>query len=187
MSAGLVLASLLLAAPTPPPSDLPLEWLKDEEGVVEMLLAHRDEERVDGGTLRLDRRRKLLTWAGAPNEIGCKRRFEVAFSDVRKVEQDRVEAGFTLELAAGKPKTWTLMPLPHVEFLMKGPAVHEGDLQHKTSSLGLVGPDGAPLRMGGRAGGVGPDVRKAAVPEEVERDVERAIKVLRDALASSES
>jgi hypothetical protein len=184
MSPAVALASLLLAGPAPDTSVPPVEWLTDTDGVIEMLLAHRDEDRVDGGTLRLDRRKKLLTWTGAPNEIGCKRHFEVAFSDVKRVEADRVEAGFILELQAGKPRSWVLTPLPHVEHLLKGPAVHEGDLQHKANSLGLVDRDGAPLRMGGRAGGVGPDVRKREVPEQVQRDMDRAIRTLRDALGS---
>jgi hypothetical protein len=169
MSPAVALASLLLAGPAPDTSVPPVEWLTDTDGVIEMLLAHR---------------KKLLTWTGAPNEIGCKRHFEVAFSDVKRVEADRVEAGFILELQAGKPRSWVLTPLPHVEHLLKGPAVHEGDLQHKANSLGLVDRDGAPLRMGGRAGGVGPDVRKREVPEQVQRDMDRAIRTLRDALGS---
>jgi hypothetical protein len=185
VSPAVLLAGLLLAAPggsaSPPPAE---PWITDEDGVLEMLLAHRDDTRVDGGTLRLDRRKKLITWTGAPNEIGCKRSFEAAFSDVKSVEEERSLPGFHLELKQGKPKGWTLMPLPHVAYLLKGPGVSEGDLQQKASDAGLTGPDGAPLRVGGDAGGVGPRVKKRELPEEVDRDVRKAITALRDALAS---
>jgi len=178
-----LLAGLLLVAPTAAP---PVEWLTDQDGVLEMLLAHREDDRVDGGTLRVDRSKKLVTWTGAPNEIGCKRKFEAAFSDVKYVEEERSLPGFHLELRQGKPKGWTLMPLPHVEFLLKDPGVSQGDLQRKADDAGIRGPDGAPLRVGGQAGGVGPVVKKREVPAEVERDISRAIKTLRAALASSE-
>ena len=184
MSPAVALASLLLAGPAPDTSVPPVEWLTDTDGVIEMLLAHRDEDRVDGGTLRLDRRKKLLTWTGAPNEIGCKRSFEATFADVKSVEEERTLPGFHLELRQGKRKGWTLMPLPHVTYLLKDPSVKEGDLQHRAKDAGLVGPDGAPLRIGGEAGGVGPSVKKRELPDEVDRDIRKAITVLRDALAT---
>jgi hypothetical protein len=84
MSAALALVPLLLG-PAPSPSVPPVEWLTDQDGVVEMLLAHRDVDRVDGGTLRLDRRKRLFTWTGAPGEIGCQNTLEIAFSDVKLV------------------------------------------------------------------------------------------------------
>lgn len=181
MSPALLVAGLLLAqAPSPPP----VEWITDEVGALEMLLAHRDDDRVDGGTLRLDRRKRLVTWTGAPNEIGCKRTFEVAFADVKYVEEERSLSGFRLELRQGKPKSWTLMPLPHVAYLLKEPAVMQGDLQHRADDAALKGPDGAPLRIGGQAGGVGPVVRKQELPEEVDRDIRKAVSTLRDALAA---
>ncbi len=183
MSAALVLAGLLAAGPAPTPQP-PVEWITDEDGVLELLLAHRDDDRVDGGTLRVDRAKRLVTWTGAPNEIGCKRRFEVSFADVKSVEEERTLPGFHLELREGKPKGWTLMPLPHVTYLLKDPSVKEGDLQQRANDAGLVGPDGAPLRIGGEAGGVGPRVKKRELPDEVDRDVRKAITVLRDALAS---
>jgi hypothetical protein len=185
MSLPLLVAGLLLAGPGPTPSAPPVDWITDEGGVLEMLLAHRDDDRVDGGTLRVDRGRKLVTWAGAPNEIGCQRTFEAAFSDVKYVEEERALPGFHLELKQGKRKSWTLMPLPHVAYLLKDPAVAQGDLQQRATDANLVGPDGAPLRVGGEAAGVGPRVKKREVPEEVDRDIRKAVAALRDALASS--
>jgi hypothetical protein len=183
MSATLLLAGLLAAGPTPTP-EAPVDWLTDEDGVLELLLAHRDDDRVDGGTLRVDRGRKLVTWTGAPNEIGCKRGFEATFADVKSVEEERSLPGFHLELRQGKRRGWTLMPLPHVTYLLKDPKVAEGDLQQRASDAGLVGPDGAPLRVGGEAGGVGPRVKKRELPDEVDRDIRKAITALRDALGA---
>lgn len=176
----------LLAAPAPAPSVAPVEWLKDEDGVLEMLLAHRESGRVDGGTLRLDRSKKLLTWTGAPGEIGCPRTLEVAFSDVKRVEEERVEPGFRLELKDGSQKSWTLMPLPHFQFLVKGAAVDQGGMQQKLDDAGLHDAEGNSLRVSGAAAGAGPSVRKRQLPPEVERDVRQAIATLRSALSSGE-
>lgn len=183
MSAALVLAGLLAAGATPTPA-APIAWISDENGVLELLLAHRDDDRVDGGTLRVDRVKKLVTWTGAPNEIGCKRSFEATLADVKSVEEERTYAGFHLALRQGKRKDWTLIPLPHVTYLLKDPAVKEGDLQQRASDANLTGPDGAPLRVGGEAGGVGPRVKKRELPDDVDRDIRRAITALRDALAT---
>ncbi len=184
MNAAFLLAGWLAAGPAPSPSAPPVDWITDEDGVLELLLAHRDDDRVDGGTLRGDRVKKLVTWKGAPNEIGCKRTFEATFADVKTVEEERALPGFHLELRQGKRRSWTLMPLPHVAYLLKDPSVKEGDLQHRANDAGLVGPDGAPLRIGGEAGGVGPRVKKRDLPDEVDRDILKAITVLRDALAA---
>ena len=181
MTPAVALAGLLLAAPEP---SAPVEWITDDGGVLVMLLAHRDDGRVDGGTLKLDRGKRLVTWTGAPDEIGCKRQFEVAFADVKSVEEERVLPGFRLELRQGKPKSWTLMPLPHVTFLVEGPRVAQGDLQHRANDAALKGPDGAPLRIGGEAAGAGPIVKKRRLPDDVDRDIRQAVAALREALAS---
>jgi hypothetical protein len=158
--------------------------MTDEGGVLELLLAHRDDDRVDGGTLRVDRVKRVVSWTGAPNEVGCKRSFEATFADVKSVEEERTFAGFHLALRQGRRKDWTLIPLPHVTYLLKEPAVMEGDLQHRANDANLVGPDGAPLRIGGEAGGVGPRVKKQELPDDVDRDIRKAIAALRDALAT---
>ena len=181
---ALLLAGLVAAGPAPSPSAPPVDWITDEDGVLELLLAHRDDSRVDGGTLRVDRRKRLVTWTGAPNEIGCKRTFEVAFADVKAVEEERTLPGFHLELRQGKPRGWTLMPLPHVTYLLQDPKFTEGSLQQRAADANLVGPDGAPLRIGGEAGGAGPTLKKRDLPEDVDRDILKAITVLRDALAA---
>jgi hypothetical protein len=182
MNAALLLSGLLLAAPEP--STPPVEWMTDEDGVLEMLLAHRDDGRVDGGTLRLDRGKKLVTWTGAPNEIGSKRAFEVAFSDVKYVEEERALPGFRLELRQGKPRSWTLMPLPHFNELLQGPATSQNDIKRVAEDANLLGPDGAPLRISGEAAGAGPSVRKRELAPAVEQDIRKAVTMLRDALAS---
>lgn len=184
MTGVLLLAALLLVGAAPTPAPPPVDWITDEDGVLEMLLAHRDDDRVDGGTLRVDRGKKLVTWTGAPNEIGCKRRFEASFADVKYVEEERALPGFHLELKQGKRKSWTLMPLPHFSSLLKGAAVLEGGLQRAAEDANLVGPDGAPIRIGGQAGGAGPVVTKRELDPEVERDIRKAVAMLREALAS---
>lgn len=181
--AGLAVAAWLITQAGAPPA-APVEWLSDQDGVLEMLLAHREADRVDGGTLRLDRRKQLVTWTGAPGDIGCQRAFEAAFSDVKKVEEERGMPGFRLELKAGKPKGWTLMPLPHVEWLLKRPDT-TGGLQRIMDEAGMTGPDGGALRVGGDAGAAAPVLRKTELPEAVDRDIRKAIETLRAALASS--
>lgn len=173
----------LLAAPEPTPSPA-TEWLTERDGVVEMMLAHQDDDRVDGGTLRIDRRRKLVSWTGAPNDVGCARQFEAAFSDVKSVDEDQATAGFRIELRQGKPKSWVLAPLPHFAYLAKGPVVDDGGLQQKLKDAGVRDPQGEPVRVSGAAGGAGPRIRKRDVPPAVGRDVDRAIRILRDALAN---
>jgi hypothetical protein len=178
----LAVVALLMTLPAEAPAAP--EWLTDQDGVLELMLAHREDDRVDGGTLRLDRRKRLVTWTGAPGEIGCQRAFEAAFSDVKKVEEERGLPGFRLELRTGKPKAWTLMPLPHVEWLLKQPGT-KGGLQRIMDEGGMTGPDGGALRVGGDAGASAPVLRKADLPEAVERDIRQAIETLRAALAHS--
>lgn len=65
----------MIAAPTADPAR---EWMSDEDGVLELKLAHLEKDAVDGGVLRIDRSGRKLTWSGIPGEMGCKSKIDVS-------------------------------------------------------------------------------------------------------------
>jgi hypothetical protein len=83
----LVAATVLLSlAPAPSASPLPPAALWSDDGtILEVPLAHRDRDRIDAGILRVDRRRRVVTWEGLKDEIGCGLRVEAPLDDVRAV------------------------------------------------------------------------------------------------------
>src|SRR5438445_12682930 len=81
------LAAVALAADT-------LDWMSDSAAVLEVRLAHADRDRVDGGTLRLDRTKRLVTWVGAPGDIGCKPKLESTLEAVQSVTTEDGRPGF---------------------------------------------------------------------------------------------
>lgn len=152
-------------------------WFSDDGRVVEMRLAHRDFDRVDGGTLRIDRERRVLVWQGAPNEIGCRRPFEAPLDAVTEVALD--EPGFHLRLSQGPVKDMKLIPLPHFAWLLTpktrggiGPSVREQ----------LKGPDRDRMPIGGSGASTLPSGPGPAPPPEVKQDSTRAVGAIRDAL-----
>ena len=152
-------------------------WFSDDGRFVEMRLAHRDFDRVDGGTLSIDRERRVLVWQGAPNEIGCRRPFEAPLDAVTEVALD--EPGFRLRLSQGPVKEMKLIPLPHFAWLLApktrggvGPNVREQ----------LKGPDRDRMPIGGSGASTLPSGFGTAPPPEVRQASTLAVSAIRAAL-----
>jgi hypothetical protein len=145
------------------------DWISDDGRVVTLLLAHRDVGRVDGGTLRVDRERRVVTWAGAPNEIGCQRPWEAAFDDVEDVKAD--EPGFLLLLRKGDTREARLAPLPHFTAL-----VGQGRSVSVTPGVkeALKGPDKDRAPLSGSGASSTPTLSRPALPPRVQLDSARA-------------
>lgn len=146
------------------------DWITDDGRVVEVLLAHRDSDRVDGGTLRIDRERRTVSWEGAPNEIGCRRPWQAAFDDVAEVKTD--EPGLVILLRKGGPKEVRLAPLPHFTALIG---------QGRTTSVSpavkeqLKGPDGYTMPLSGTGGSSTPTLAREPLAPAVQIDSARAV------------
>jgi hypothetical protein len=172
--AGLVVAALLFGVGSHAQEE---DWIRDDGRVVELLLAHRDADRVDGGTLRVDRERRVLAWTGAPNEIGCRRPRKVAFDEVAEVKTD--EPGFVLRLRRA-PREVRLVPLPHFSALVNAertqavtPAVREA----------VRGPDNESMPLSGSGATTTPTLKRRVLAPEVQRDSARAAEAIRGALS----
>ena len=100
---ALVLA-LLFEVSLPPPRD----WMAVRNGAVELALAHRETDRLDGGILTVDPRRRVLIWEGVAGDMGCHVKVEASFDDVRSVALG--EPGFALEFRKGKGQRMLLIP-----------------------------------------------------------------------------
>jgi hypothetical protein len=152
------------------------DWISDDGRVVTLLLAHRDVGRVDGGTLSIDRERRLVKWEGAPNEIGCRRPWEVSFDDVEDVKAE--EPGLVISLGKGEKET-RLVPLPHFAAL-----VGQGRATGVTPGVkeALKGPDGDYAALSGSGASSTPSVARRAVPPQVQRDSGRAVDAILRAL-----
>jgi hypothetical protein len=96
---------------------LPRDWIAVRGGAVEMALAHRESDHLDGGILTVDPRRRIVMWEGIAGEQGCRIKVEASFDDVRSVSVG--EPGFALEFRKGKGPRLLLMPRPHAQWLMK--------------------------------------------------------------------
>jgi hypothetical protein len=156
------------------------EWIADDGRVVTMLLAHRDSDRVDGGTLRLDRERRVLRWTGAANEVGCRRPFEASFEDVDEVKAD--EPGFVIRLRRGPHKEVRFAPLPHFAAL-----VGQGRTGGVAPSVkeALKGPDKDRAPLSGSGASTTPTLARRALPPAVQRDSLRAADAILHALGRS--
>jgi hypothetical protein len=156
------------------------DWIADDGRVVTMLLAHRDSDRVDGGTLRLDRERRVLDWTGAANEIGCRRPFQASFDDVDEVKAD--EPGFVIRLRKGPYKELRLAPLPHFAAL-----VGQGRTGGVAPSVkeALKGPDKDRAPLSGSGASTTPTLARRAPPPAVQRDSLRAADAILHALGRS--
>jgi hypothetical protein len=153
------------------------DWIHDDGRVVELLLAHRDTDRVDGGTLRVERERRVLAWTGAPNEIGCRRPWEVSFDDVDEVKAD--EPGFVLRLRRA-PREVRLAPLPHFSAL-----VNAERTQQVTPSVreAIRGPDKESIPFSGAGASTTPTLKRRMLAPEVQRDSARAVEAVLAALS----
>jgi hypothetical protein len=156
------------------------DWIADDRQVLEMLLAHRDADRVDGGTLRVDRERRVVAWRGAPNEIGCRRPWEASFDDVEDVRVD--EPGFVLRLRSGARKEVRLAPLPHFSALIDLGRTHSVAPVVKEA---LRGPDKDGVPLSGSGSSTTPTLERPVRAPEVQRDSRRAVDALRHALGRS--
>jgi hypothetical protein len=168
----LVAMAVVVLGTNAPAADVSPDWMSDEAGVLELKLAHSDKDRPDGGLLRLDRNKRLLTWQGIPGDIGCKLKVEAQFDDVEAVRVGD-GAGFTVELKHGKPRKLVLIPVLHAEWFMRQYRVQEGLATAMANTEYLRGPDGK-MTPSGAAASAGPSIKKVELPEAVVRDTRRA-------------
>ncbi len=158
------------------------DWLTDDGNVLELKLAHLDKNGPDGGILRIDRGKKVVSWDGIPGEIGCKLKVEATFDDVKSVSLDDYQAGFVVELKKGKTKKLVLIPVPHAMALMTRADVKEVGLQTSMANAGLRDSAGDGIRTGGSVGGAGPAAKKVELPKEVVADTRKAADAVLEAL-----
>lgn len=186
LAAPVFLLFMIFAAAPPLRAD---EWLSDENGVLQMLLAHEEKGGPDGGTLTLDRNKKTITWIGAPGEHGCKLRIEGTFASVKNVKDNGREAGFVLEMKDGKNKKLVLLPLPYAQWFLLQWKVAEGSfgktLPEGTLSVGGGKGEASSMSPSGSAGNAGPSMKHQDIPELVENDTKKAITAARGALGGS--
>ena len=151
------------------------DWLTDENGVLALKLAHLDKNGPDGGVLKVDRQKHVMLWEGAGGEMSCKTRFEVSFDDVKSVAKAD-GPGFVVELKKGKPKSLTLIPIFHANWLLDGYRVSGLSSQQaiKDSPM-MVGPGGGSITANGGAGAAGPTVKKVDLPKDVVADTQQAV------------
>src|SRR5437870_3802730 len=128
--------ALLLASSVPPPRD----WMAVRDGAVELALAHREPDHLDGGILTVDPRRRVVMWQGIAGELGCPTKVEASFDDVRSVSVG--EPGFVLEFRKGKGPRLLFIPRPHAQWLLKERTVRTSQLsQLALQGIELNGPD----------------------------------------------
>jgi hypothetical protein len=154
-----------------------VDWMAEQGTVLEMKLAHRDTVRVDGGTLRVDRERRTVSWEGAPNEIGCAREWQASFDDVTGVRADA--PGFLIGLRSGPVREVRLAPLPHFRALL-GQRRDRGVRPHVRELL--KDRDGDPIPLGGSGGSTTPMLDPVLASPEVQRDSEAAVDAILRAL-----
>ena len=170
--------ALLLEASLPPPRD----WMAVRNGAVELALAHRETDRLDGGILTVDPRRRVLIWEGVAGDMGCQVKVEASFDDVRTVAIG--EPGFALEFRKGKGSRMLFIPRPHAQWLLKQRKVRGSDLAQvmRTNEGALMGPDGDAMPLGGSAASTAMSVEHLNLPSEVTADTRAAVDAIRDAL-----
>lgn len=176
----LLLAAPLILGAASVRAELP-DWMADEDGVLELRLAHDDAKGPDGGILRVDATRRLLLWEGVPGELGCQQRVEASFDDVRRVTTAS-NAGFSVEFRKGKGNRLVLIPLPHAAWLVKQWKVKEGGVAMAFKDAQLSGPGGEEMLVGGATASAGARVRKVELPREVVADTRLALDHIQEAL-----
>jgi len=179
---GLALGIALGLGATPGRAD-EADWMTDADGILDIKVALSEKDGACGAALMLDRAKKTLKFEGAPGEIGCQFALEAAFDEVKSVKTGD-GAGFLVELKKGKRKKLLMIPVPHVQWLLTQPMASGGFGQAMATS-GLRGPDGEPVRVGGSAGGVGPQLKKVELPKEVTEDTAKAAGAVLAALGRS--
>lgn len=158
-----------------------IEWLvEDHPGVLELRLVHDEQRRADGGVLRIDANRRVVTWEGIPGERGCRQKLEAPFGSVRAI-RDEPQGEIRLEIEGQPRDRWLFVPLPHAAWVANASTAVTRGVQPDVRDS-LVGPDGFPLPVGGSAQFAGPQFRQDVVPGEVTADVRLAVDRMRQAL-----
>jgi hypothetical protein len=170
--------ALALEASLPPPRD----WIAVRNGAVQLALAHREPNHLDGGILTVDPRSRVLMWEGIAGEMGCPIKVEATFGDVRSVSLG--EPGFALEFRKGKGPRLLLIPRPHAQWLMQERKVRTSQLSHLVTEgrLEMSGPDGDAMPLTGSAASTAPIVEHLDLPSAVTADTRAAVAAIRDAL-----
>lgn len=169
--------ALLLEASLPPPRD----WMAVRNGAVELALAHRDTDRLDGGILTVDPRRRVVIWEGIDGDLGCRVKVEASFDDVRSVAAG--EPGFALDFRKGKAPRMLFIPRPHAQWLMHERRVRDNTQLSQAARDGLMaGPDGEAVALTGSAGSTAPAIEHLNLPPAVTADTRAAVEAIRDAL-----
>jgi hypothetical protein len=169
--------ALLLEASLPPPRD----WMAVRHGAVELALAHRESNRLDGGILTVDPGRRVLMWEGIAGELGCRTRVEAAFEDVRSVSVG--EPGFAIEFRKDKGPRLLLIPRPHAQWLMQERKVRNSRFsQILMEGFEMTGPDGGSVPFSGGVASTTPIVEHLNLPSTVSADTRAAVDAIRDAL-----
>lgn len=169
--------ALVLEASLPPPRD----WIAVRNGAVELALAHRESDRLDGGILTVDPGRRVLMWEGIAGDVGCRTKVEAAFDDVRSVSVG--EPGFAIEFRKDKGPRLLLMPRPHAQWLMEERKVRNSRFsQLVKEGLELTGPDGGSMPFSGGVAATTPTIEHLNLPSTVSADTRAAVDAIRDAL-----
>ena len=173
----LVLA-LLFEASLPPPRD----WMAVRNGAVELALAHRETDRLDGGILTVDPRRRVVIWEGIAGDMGCHVKVEASFDDVRSVALG--EPGFAIEFRKGKGRRMLFIPRPHAQWLLRERRVRNPQMSQlvREGRLDVAGPDGESLPLTGSAASTAPIIEHLDLPSAVTADTRAAVNAVRDAL-----
>ena len=186
---GLLVATMAGAARQPeiaakqqtaaPPSSV--DWMSEEEGVLELRLAHDEKERPDGGTLRIDSNKRTVVWEGIPGEFGCKLKVEASFDDVDGISTGE-EAGFVLAFKRGKNRKLVLIPVPHAWWFKQQWTTQDANVGKVIPEGTLRDHDGSPMSVTGAAGGVGPRLKRREIPKDAVAATRKAANAVRAAL-----
>jgi len=169
--------AILLDASLPPPRD----WLAVRNGAVELALAHREADGLDGGILTIDPQRRVVMWEGIEGDLGCRAKVEAAFDDVRSVSVG--EPGFALEFRKGKAPRMLLIPRPHAQWLLRERRVRNSSPISRLARDGrMAGPDGESLAPSGSSASTAPAIEHLDLPSAVSADTRAAVDAIRDAL-----
>jgi hypothetical protein len=174
----------LMGAPNPAPAPSPApaaELWTDDGTILEIPLAHRDRERIDAGILRVDRRRRMLTWEGLPEAMGCALRLEARFDDVRGVAEAR-GVGLTLTVRGGPVRELVLIPPDHFALLGQPTVRARGGISREEAIAGRLRNDDIYADAAGSGAFGGPASKAIDVPANVRRDVRAVVAVLRAAV-----
>lgn len=162
-----------------PPSSL--DWMSEDEGVLELRLAHDEKDRPDGGTLRIDSNKRIVVWQGIQGEFGCKLKVEAPFEDVDAVSVGE-EAGFTIVFKRGKNRKLVLIPVPHAWWFKQQWTTQDANLGKVIPEGTTRDHDGSPMAVTGAAGGVGPRLKHIEIPKDVVAATRKAANAIRAAL-----